>query len=193
MEQPDLTDLLPDHLKEGVAAGVYVVSDPKTWMFPDRPVVRDAKTKGIVKGSGKVTGSKNAAEASKQSAFKRRRSYQDLKEKYINPDDKRDAEAIMSFKELMDLLIDACIGSPQSVACTHCGDKFQVAFKKDAATLFKLWENYIGKARETSDVNVNSQHLVAILNEHTPVNEITVRAIDVTERQERTRMIEEAT
>ena len=191
----DLMQYVNPVLVERVLAGELEISDPKTWYSPDKAVIRDATTKGLVKGSGKVKGSKSPVEASRESAFKRRRSYHELAERYVNPDDERNPEAIISFKELMDTLINAANGSPQEVECPHpeCAEKHHVvAFKKDGATLFKIYENLKGKAKETQEVNMNSKHLVAILNERTPVTEVSVRVLSDEEIQTRRKTIMEA-
>lgn len=182
--------LLPVQLQEDARAGVITFADPSTWENPLKPVIRrDGK---VTKGTGRIKGAKDPVLAGKESGFKRRASYHQLKERYINAGDERDPEAIMSFKELMDTLIDACNGSVQTITCTACGDKFQHAFKKDAATLFKLFENYIGKARETTQVNVTASHLHGILNEPIPIESLQVRSIDPEEQAERRKMILEA-
>lgn len=164
---------------------VFFVS-PDKWENPNKPVLRD-RLGHPVKGTGRVKGSKIAAIASKESAATRRKSYQELKERYLNPGDERDVDAIISFKELTDHLISACLGSQQYVSCPHeeCNEKHLVAFKKDANVLFKLWENLTGRARETQDINVASQSLIAILQERTPINAIEVHTIDPAEERRR--------
>ena len=75
--------------------------------------------------------------------------------------------------------------------CPHCGEGGLVAFKKDGNLLFKLLELLVGKARETQDLNVRSESLVAILNQGVPVTEITVHAIDPMQSKVRREIIEQ--
>ena len=133
-----------------------------------------------------MAGSQDAASVGRASAYKLRKGYAALSEEFIPPSDLKDnPNAIISFRELVETLIEACQGSPQQVTCPACGDKNLFAFKKDAGTLFKLYENLKGKARETQDINVTGQHLVAVMNERLDVRDVTVHAIDPVEEQRR--------
>lgn len=183
--EADLALLTPE-MRERVESGEVYMGWPRTWMFPHRPVLRDVKTTKLVKGSGKIVGSKDVTVAGRENGFKKRRGYVALTEEFIPPSDLKDnPNAILTFRELVETLIDACMGSPQEVKCPSCGAKGLHAFKKDAATLFKLYENLKGKARETTDVNVMGQHLVAVLNERMDVREVVLHSIDPVEEQRR--------
>lgn len=179
---PDIiAKIAAPELRERVVSGDVLVCNPRTWYSESKPVLRDSKTKRLVPGSGKVKGSKDAAVASKETAYKRRKGYRSLIEEYIPPSDLKDTpNAIISFRELIDNLIDACNGSPQYVSCPHedCKEKHFVVFKKDPGVLFKLYENLAGRAKETSELNINSTHLAMQLNERTPVDAIQVRSLD---------------
>ena len=184
--------LLTDELRLKVESGEAMIAHPSTWEYAERPVVRNCFTKSLVKGSGKIKGSKNAAVASKETGFTRRRGYRALSEEYLPEDLKDSPNAILSFRELTERLIDACNGSPQKVKCQHegCGEYHLVAFKKDANVLFKLWENRVGRATETADINVNSQSLAIVLNERLPITSLEVHTIDPGEQFRRKELIE---
>lgn len=178
---PDILANIAIELRDKVESGEILVSSPETWHSPDKPVLRDAVTHRLTKGSGRIKGSKDIAIASKETAFQRRKGYRHLIEEYIPPSDLKDTpNAIISFRELIDNLVDACSGSPQMVSCQHegCSEKHLVAFKKDPNVLFKLYENLAGKAKETSEMSINSTHLAISLNERTPIDGINVRSLD---------------
>ena len=183
-------ELLAEDLREGITSGEYFITEPRLWHEDDRPVVKRVKNGTLVKGSGRMAGVKEMGDASREGMFKRRKGYRRMIEDLIPASDTRDNQnAIMSFKELVENLVDACLGSPQTVRCTSCGDKFQTALKKDAATLYKLFENLNGKAKETQEINLSSQHLSLVLNERTPVNEIVVRELSPHMLEERRTMV----
>ena len=182
--------LLSEELREGVDAGDYFIMENRFWRDDEKPVVKRVANGTLVKGSGRMAGTKSPEEATHERMYRTRKGYRTLIEDFIPPSDVRDnPNAIMSFKELVENLIDACVGSPQQVTCSSCGDKFQTAFKKDPSTLFKLFENLNGKAKETQQINVSSQHLSLMLNERTPVNEIVVRELSQEKIAERAQMV----
>ena len=193
IEHPDYfsqaLELLTPELREKVESGEFQIIEPRFWLQEHKPVVKTLRGR-LVKGSGRMMGVKAAEEASRESAPRRRKGYRYLTEEFIPPSDLRDSpNAIISFKELIESLIDACNGSPQQVRCKSCGDEFQHAFKKDAGVLYKLFENLNGKAKETQEINVSSQHMSMVLNERTPVREIQVRTLDPLEIETRKKMV----
>ena len=191
--RPDWYDvalpLLTPELREKVLAGEYYIREPGLWRTDTKPVVVNRK-KNLVTGSGQMFGVPEQSRLNQIAATKNRRGYRALVEDLLPPNMTRDNEnAIMSFKELIENMLDACLGSAQQVTCTKCGDKFQTAFKKDAATLYKVFENLNGKARETQDINVSSHHLAVMLNERTPVPDIQVRVLGQEELDARKQII----
>jgi hypothetical protein len=189
--RPDWYDvalpLLSPELRERVESGELYIREPKIWKHDDKPVLitRDYK---MVKGSGQMVGAVDKGNPALP--YQARAGYRRLMEDLLPANTVRDNKhAIMSFKELVEHLIDACLGTPQVVRCTNCGDKFQTAFKKDAATLYKVFENLNGKAKETQEINLSSQHLAVVLNERTPVENVQVRVLEQSEIDERKKMV----
>lgn len=185
----EILDLIIDeNTRSKVATGEYIVWPKETWNDELRPVVREAGTNRMVKGTGKVKGTPDPAMVSRQTAYQRRKGYRYLMEDFIPPSDLRDnPNAIISFKELVNNLIEACEGIPKAVTCNHpgCKEQHTVVLQRDPKTLYKLTENLIGRAKETQDINVTSQQLVAVLNERTPIEGLTVHTIDPSEEQRR--------
>lgn len=183
----------PD-IKERVIEGQILVCDPETWYDSDRPVLRHAETKALVKGSGRIKGAKDVAVASKETAFTRRKGYRAWLESYIPPDLEDSPNAIISFSELVQNLIDACNGVPAYYKCQHdgCNENHQFVLKRDPGTLYKLIENLSGKARETQDININSTHMAIALNERFDPTELMVRRPDPQTTEAKYRIIEEA-
>lgn len=169
MYQPTAADLaLLDHdLAVQVIAGDLQMLSPDVWKNPQKPVLR--KNGKVAKGSGQLRGAMDMALVSKIGAPKRRASYRELKERYINPDDERDPDALMSFKQLTDTLLKAAQGSPQKLTCPDCGAQNILAFKQDAAVLYKLWENFVGRPDVTTDVNIHSSQTIELLHEQIPI------------------------
>lgn len=188
--QPTDSDLALIHdteLREKVVEGEVLMLPPEVWESASKPVLV-SKTGQMIKGTGRRKGAKDPAVASRETAFTRRKGYRHLIEEYIPPSDLKDTpNAIISFRELIDALIDACNGSPQRVKCQHegCGEYHLIGFKKDPNVLFKLYENLAGKARETQDINVTGQHLALVLNERTPITALEVHSIDPAEERRR--------
>ena len=169
-------ELLSPELKERYDNGEIVILRREVWENPDKPVVRTVGTMYPVKGTGRVKGAKLAAEASKESAWKRRGGYRRALETLVaefkdSPD--RD-KAVTSMEEIL-----------EAVART-------ITQRGDAKEGLHLIEILAGKAKETQEVNVNARHLHSLLNEVTPVTELAIRAVDVTDIEARRKQIEEA-
>lgn len=157
-------DLLTPDLRVKVEEGDLVMGHPKTWMFPDRPVLRDPMSKGLVKGSGKIAGSKIAADASRETAWSRRGGY----------------------RRALEMLVTEFEGSPdRDKAVTSLEEIMQSAWRAaneqgNVKEMLHIVELMAGKAKETSEVNVTASHLHAVLNATVPANEVTLQAVDVT-------------
>ena len=124
-----------------------------------------------------------------------------MQQVYIGSEPGEHEKQIISLKEIIDALWDAANGSPQYIECPHpelhqgrdiVSLRHVVAFKKDPNALFKLYENLVGKATETTDINVNQNTLVKLLTDRTPVNELTVIELPPDQIYERKKLIEEA-
>ncbi len=158
-----LVKLVPAPLRERVrTAGGHTVNpdgelEVLVGQHRGKPVVRSAATKRLVKGSGRYPRANDAAATSKETAFKRTRSYREAMEQVIAPLRAENPKAAHSLDELVDLAIEAAEGSPQLIQCPHedCRKKHAVAFKKEGQTAFKLIELMAGKAKETIEANVN--------------------------------------
>jgi hypothetical protein len=140
----------------------------------DKPVVIDAKTKRLMKGSGRYPKANDPAEVGKVTAFKLTKTYREALEMAVSlgPDGKR------TFEQVLDDFFRACEGSPQTVDCPHpemhghkSGGpvKHIVAFKADPNAMFKMIELLAGKARETHEVSGQLEHLHRLLDERHPV------------------------
>jgi len=161
--------LLSISIQEDVASGALEVAPREQW-WGAKPVVRNSKTKRLVKGSGKIAGSKDPVAVGKETAFRRSTSYRDAVESLISVDN---PEAKYSFESLIDALWKAVNGESYQVDCPHpedCedGGKHMIGRKTDTATAFKLYENLAGKAKETKEVKTEetSIHMLLEKREH---------------------------
>lgn len=196
-EIEEIIDLIPERLKPGVLSGELVVRPQEMWYNPEKPVIVDAHNNHIK--SGRYKTANNPAIVSKQFAYKRKKGYKEMQAKYIGAEPGEDQLQITSLKEIIETLMDAANGSPQEIDCPHPEQhrdyrdgpiKHVVAFKKDANTLFKLYENLVGRATETTDINVNQTTLVKLLQDTTRVNELTVIELPPNEAYEKQKLIE---
>jgi hypothetical protein len=160
-EREALIEAAPDDLQDAIREGRLEVLPGQK----GKPVVRDAQTKRIVKGSGRPLRANDPASVGSKAAVRRSNSYREAVEQMISliPG----GEGKKTFEDLFDVLWDAIEGSPQTLECKSCGEKNVYYMKKDAATAFKLYENLVGKARETKDINVEGTQLTQILERRT--------------------------
>jgi hypothetical protein len=184
-------DLLTDDLRAGVEAGELTLQHPDTWYSPLRPVVkRDGK---MVKGSGKIKGSKDAAVASRETGYKRTKGYQETLEALLPAERADSPSAVSSLRELVEAFWQAVKGSPQKVSCPECGVTSVYAFKQDPHAIMKMIERLTGRAKETQDINIHSESIVALLNERTNMRELQVITIDPEEERRRRELLTENT
>ena len=167
------------------------------WYSQDRPVIVEAKNNHIK--HGRYITANNPGIVSQQTAFKRKKSYREMQQVYIGTEPGEHEKQIISLKEVIDALWDAANGSPQLVRCPHPelhppGSKVPlehvVAFKKDPNALFKLYENLVGKATETTDINVNQTALVRLLQDTTPLSNLVVIDLPPDQVYEKRRLLE---
>ena len=177
----DILDLVPEQFRDGVLAGSLLVQPKTRWYNSEKPVIIDAVTKRLK--YGRYNTANNIGEISKKTAYKRTSGYKEMRERYITAQGKT-KESIISLEEIIQQLWEACMGSPQKVKvqCPHPDDcpegggehVVAFAFRKDPKSLFSLYENIVGRATETAEVSVNNRHLVELLHDTTPLNDIRV-------------------
>ena len=198
-EIENIIDLIPEKFKEGVLDGTYFIQPPSMWWSADKPVIIGS-TDGRIK-HGRYSTANNPAIIGKTTAYKRKKGYQEMQSVYIGAEPGEHEKQIISLKEIIDALWDAANGSPQFIECPHPelheGRDFSslrhvVAFKKDPNALFKLYENLVGKATETSEVNINQSTLVQLLTDRTPLTDLHVIDLPPDQIYERRKMIEES-
>ena len=186
----DLLELVPERLREGVLSGEYYIEPREVWWNPEKPVVIRKLGHRILAGKYKQSG--DLGLISKQTSYKRTLSYRQMLEDLVPIDGDENKRG--SFAWCLKQFFVACEGSPQKVSCPHpdCNDGSHhvTAFKRDAAAMFKLIELMAGKAKETQEVNVNSKQLIALLNDPTPISELTVIDLPPAEAMERRKLLE---
>lgn len=197
-EIEDILDLIPEELQDGVLSGSLQVRPSDMWWDKEKPVIVDAITKKLK--SGRYSTANDLGVVSKQTAYKRKRGYKEMQAVYIGSEPGEHEKQIISLKEIIDALWDAANGSPQQIECPHpelhtgrdiATLKHVVAFKKDPNALFKLYENLVGKATETTDINVNQNTLVRLLQDRTPLTEVTVIDLPPDQIYARKKLLEE--
>ena len=198
-EIDEIIDLVPDRLRAGVLDGTLAVKPREMWYDQDKPVVVNARTNHIQ--HGRYITANNPAVVSRQSAYKRKKGYKEMQQVFIGTEPGEHEKQIISLKEVVEALWDAANGSPQMIKCPHPelhppGSRVPlehvVAFKKDPNALFKLYENLVGKATETSEINVNQSTLVRMLQDTTPVNDLVIIELPPDQAYEKRKLLEEA-
>lgn len=185
----EIIDLIPERLQAGVLDGTLIVKPQSMWYNETKPVVVDDQ--GRIK-AGRYKKAADIATISKLTAYKRKKGYREMQNMYIGAEPGEHEKQIISLKEIIEALWDAANGSPQRVTCKHCGRDEIVAFKKDPNALFKLYENLVGKATETTEINVNQNTLVQLLSDQRPVSELTVIELPPDQAYERKKLLEES-
>ena len=182
----DLIQYVPDYLIARVNSGELEVLPGQR---DNKPVIREVATGRLVPGSGRYPRANDPAQVGRLTGYKHSKNYREGFELLfpLDGDESKSGSLAWIAKQIR----EAAEGSPQRVNCPHCGEGGLVAFKKDGTLLFKLLELLVGKARETQDLNVRSESLVAILNQGVPVTEITVHAIDPMQSKVRREIIEQ--
>jgi hypothetical protein len=179
----------PSAIEGGLAVGPYEILPGQV---PSKPVIRDAKTKSLLKGSGRYPRQApafppTALQAVTESATTEYREKADYRAEFerLFPAG-GDVSERGSLAWLFDQFWAACEGSPQYVPCPHedCGKKHLVAFKKEAATMFKMIELGVGKAAQTVNINSREDKLVRVLEQR--VVDINIHGLpdDVAQRMQ---------
>lgn len=187
----EILSLVPDRLKDGVISGEYKVEPRDVWYDPNKPVVIKVSGHKILAGKYKQSG--DLGRISRETSYKRTASYRQALEALVPMDGDENKRG--SFAWCLKQFFIACEGSPQLAPCPHpdiCpqgGRPHVVAFRREAGPMFKLIELMAGKAKETQDINVNNKHLVALLNDPTPLTELTIIDLPPEEVRERNRLL----
>ena len=182
----DLIPLLTEELQERAARGEVIVSQGKN---PNKPVVRDAVTGTIVKGSGRPPKANDIGLISKKTAYKRTRTYNEWFNSFIPATKQENPEALTSLEELIEAAAQVARGwnSYTDTRCPECEHKFTVETVKppDAKVLTFLIERAVGKAKETTEINIRSEQLIQMLHDDSHIVEV----IDITPEQRAERML----
>lgn len=162
---------------------------------PERPVLRDAMTGALVKGTGRAPKAGDPLVASKAAsamAYKHSKSYQEAMDLLMSVDAGPDVKG--SYAWLYDKAMWAAQGAPQEVKtiCPHWveGDMDScqnpqhaqrvITLKPDGQLIFKLLELKHGRAKETVEVTGSINHMVEIMESR----EVPFLVYDVTEAEE---------
>ena len=131
---------------------------------PDKPVVVDAKTKSLVKGSGRFPKANDPATTGKKAAV--RRSFREALEASVSIDPE-DTAGVVTFEALMTTFVEAVQGTATMAECRHegCGERHSVENRPNPAMAFKLIEALAGRAPVTVNTNNRHAHLVKMLGE----------------------------
>lgn len=175
----ELTEMLPSNLEEKVTEGKWNVYEGQN---PEKPVVIDENGR-LVKGSGRWPGANDPAQTGKTYGYKNSKNYQDALKTLIPLEG--DESTRGSFAWLVEQGRIAAEGSPQRIKCPECEYNGIYAFKKDATAIIKLIELVHGRAKETSEISIRSEELIAILDTRTPLNELIVHDITAEEIERR--------
>lgn len=185
----DLLAALPDETRDRVLAGELLVFEGKDRA---KPVLRDAATGVLVKGTGLTVRAVDVGKISQETAYRRTKSYRQALEESVPASS--DPKKRLSVGWIIEKLEQAMVGGMVTIKalCPECEHKFTVdAYRKpDTYAAIKLLELVHGRARETQDLNINMTELHKILEERTPSREISIRVIDPAEAQHRREVIE---
>ena len=181
-EQQQLLEALSPELRVRAERGEVLLFPGKDSL---RPVVRDAVTGRIVKGSGRPPAANDIGRISKQTAYKRTRSFSEAFDSFIPAVRTDNPEAIISLEELITTAARVAQGEEVEVSCPACKHKFYEHIKANAKLLEFLIERRVGRAKETMEVNIRSEELIQMLNDQSPVIEV----VDITPDERAARML----
>jgi len=187
----DYGHLLDEHEPEvidasSVRVGPYII---RPGASADKPVIVDATTKRMVKGSGRLPKGNDPVLTGKATAYKQTKEYRQAFEEMFPAGGDVDERGSLAW--WFDQAWAAAEGSPQYVECPHteCKQKHVVAMKKDGGLIFKMIELAVGRAPQT--VNVNSKHEEIVKALEYRVYDVTLHGIGADEADERHQLIQQ--
>lgn len=198
MENPVSDDViagLSDDIRENLGRGWLIAYPGRN---PLKPVLRWSVTNELGKKPGAVAKGSGVSEShvdganSRKSGYKRSKPYRQALEAMIPVDGA--AEEFGSFSWLVMQGLKAAEGGIQQIkiTCTGCGEsnKHDVWKRPDANAIIKLIELVHGKAVESKEIDVNAQHIHALMQEGTDITSIDVFTVDPRIAEERREAIE---
>lgn len=159
---------------------------------PAKPVIRDARTKKLMEGSGRYPRANDSAMVGRQFAYKNTTEYRQAFEALFPAGG--DVSERGSLAWWFDQAWAAAEGSPQYVDCPHpesCPEKNKkhvVAFKKDAALIFRMIELAVGKAPQTVNINSHEEKIIQAL-EHRVID-VNIQGLSSDDTAKRAQVIE---
>lgn len=193
IKENPLLDLLPDDLRERVINGELIMQEGQS---PLKPVLRDAKTGRVVKGSGRPVNANNLGVISRKTAYKRTKAFNEWFDDFIPAVKDDNPDAIISLEELIETAAKVAQGWKKlfEITCPACEHEFkhEMEYRPDAKLLSFLIERRVGKAKETQDINIRSESIVQMLHDQTPIGNIEVVDVTPMERSDRLKQIRES-
>lgn len=192
------TAVLDEYPVERVAVGIKVGPvEVMPGIQPDKPVIRDARTKHLLPGSGRHRPKEKEPEkaVTPVSDYRKSIQYREAFEQLFPAGGDPDERGSLAW--WFDKAWMAAEGSPQLVACPHpemhqdkkSGPINHVhAFKLDGALIFKMIELAVGKASQSININAREEKIVKALEYR--VYDVNLNGISDSEASERRAMIE---
>lgn len=188
-----LDEYQPERTPRGVKVGPIEVMPG---LDPDRPVLRDARTKRAVEGTGKhLPKPPPSTQAVVAPQYRDKVEYREAFEKLFPAGGDIDERGSLAW--WFDKAWLAAEGSPQFVDCPHPEAhidkkdgplKHVTAFKLEASLIFKMVELAVGKATQTVNVNAREEKITKALEYR--VFDVTLHGISDFEANERKALIE---
>jgi hypothetical protein len=158
---------------------------------PEKPVLRDAKTKVLVKGTGITPNHNDSAEIGRLHGYKQTNEYQAFLEGHMDPA-KIDAKDPNSLEWWWKAAQYAASPQPHEVTCPcGCGHTFMAPVgKPDGNLIFRMMERVFGKAMQRQEIDIKQTEIMQILNEGVPVDMITIHTRTPEDIENRRKTIE---
>lgn len=180
-----LDEYTPEQTITGLRVGPVEILEGQD---PKKPVIRDARTKRLLEGSGRYPRANDAAMVGRATGYKNTTEYRQAFEALFPAGG--DVNERGSLAWWFDQAWAAAEGSPQYVDCPHpdlCPErnkKHVVAWKKDSSIIFKMIELGVGKAPQTVNINSHEEKIIQALEHRViDVNIQGLAPVDVAERQ----------
>ena len=188
-----LSSLSSPELRARVESGELLILPGQN---PEKPVLRDAATGRLVKGSGRAPKANDLGVIAKTTAYKRTRSFTEWFDAFIPSTRDQAPNAIISLEELIKTAAEVAQGYEEllAITCPECKHQFQKTHrsKPDAKLLAFLIERRVGKAKETQEISIRSEQIVQMLNDPTPITTVEVIEVSPAERADRMKQIKAA-